>query len=779
MLNILMADLQWARRSLVRTKGIVAAVALTLGLGLAFAALTYSLLDSTLHPYSPFRDPDALLNVTFSGDPQGASVTAYERYVLLRDSRIAEQAEPVITQSAVVSTPTLSVQVPISEVSPSYFAFLGVQPVLGRTFVTGSQDATAAVLGMENWRRLFPGREGLQGATILVGGSWYDIVGVMPQQVGGVFLRLPDQPDLVPRDASLHVSLRLALGSSRETVARQLGSMAQRLTAQYGRPFRFGMSSPRRAGVVDAVQFILVGAGFAILAIVCVNMMNLMLARGLARRREVAIRLALGASRVAVVRLLVIEALIIASIGAAVGIPLAVWGLSVARNAVPASGTVHNQVYLSWRTYLFVLAATATVGVLAGVLPGLRVTQVSLAATLKSDAVNTGGRQQRGHRTLAIAQLAMATTLLTVAGLFARAADRVSRYDFGFDPRPLVGARGFIDWGPRDHTDGREAFAHILSLARRIEGVQAAALIGSGGLPVEVTSEATALNSRVAQAQIQRVSAGFDVVLGLRIVDGRAIEPGDLGTGVAVVDQSAARAFFPGKDPLGRLIRPSDGRSQWLRVVGVARDIELDFRQDANSGHVPTIYVAADTVRPRWIRIVVRASSDQATVALRLARELQAGLSLRFFPTAGPWMVMSGFAGRQQAQRYTAMFFLMLGSAALTLAAIGLYGTLAYGVGRREREFGIRAALGASRADLFRVVVRDGFVMTLAGAVVGYALAIVAGKVLEHSLYGVQATDLFALAGAQVVLYGVAMAASVIPARRATLVDPVEVLRAI
>jgi predicted permease len=535
--------------------------------------------------------------------------------------------------------------------------------------------------------------------------------------------------------------------------------------------------------VPDPIRFrdfhaAMAGSALAVLLIACANLANLMFARGLSRRRDFAVQMALGASRTTVVKQILAESTLVALGGGALGMVLSLWGVDVLLHRMPPDvrfiGTLVPHV--SWRVFAFGGVATAATIGLVGVLPAIRASKLDLSDPLKDTAGATTARTRRRYSALVMVQMAAATVLLMGAGVLIKAAERVGAYDFGYDTQGLLTA------SVRVSRDTQVDFHDLLRRVQSVDGVRTAALMtwqAPEGFTVTSDLATGVGDNQVFQGRYAAVSADFLRTLGIPIVAGRDFSDGDgAAAGAVIVSREAARRLWPGMDdPVGRRVKLGRPGSPgpWLPVVGVTRNVAMDFERDPDLQPEPPIYVVLRDPAGRFPWIVARVTRDEAQVAIqlrRIIRDAAPGAAVAVYP----WS--RGFDDIVSARRFVAGLFTLFAFCALALAAVGLYGVLLYAVSRRMREFGVRIALGARSRDLLKMVVHDGFVMVLAGTGVGAFLAMWGAQLLGRWLYNVNPTDVVALVAAETVLFAVALVACLVPGLKAMRADPIEVLRA-
>jgi predicted permease len=516
-----------------------------------------------------------------------------------------------------------------------------------------------------------------------------------------------------------------------------------------------------------------------VLLIACANLANLMLARGLAKRREVALRLAIGAGRAAVVWQMFAECAVLSVAGATLGLACSVWGVGILNSRVPRDiwwlGILLPQ--LSWRVFAMAALAAVAAAVVFGLVPAVRVANaVSLDEPLKDEAGTTGRMRQR-YSALAISQVGLALVLLMGAGLLIRVVHRLASYPFNFPARLLVQAyifpaRGDTGAAPGVGLGARDA----LEAARGVPGVVDVA--GERGMRLPggaVTAELTGDSTRTYSG-ISVVTPNYLRTMGLHVVEGRDFVDGDVaGHGVVILNAAAAARLYPRRAAVGRMLKLGGPATNapWVRIVGVC-GIATAGRPGEAAFLEPRVYLAR-AIAGRGARLVIRTAREDPRIGEAVRRRLRA-LAPR--DNIGVYPYLMWYENDLRSRTFLAELFVTMGSFALILAAVGIYGVLAYGVSRRLREFAVRIALGAQRSDLLKTVLHDGLVMTLAGTGLGAFVAMWSAYLLENLLEDVYPTDALTLLSVEAVLISVAIVASLAPAFRAMRADPVEILRA-
>ncbi len=793
-MTVLTPTLRYALRSLRRSPGFVAVAVLSLGLGLGLVTTMFALLDAATHPWVPYRDPDRLYRVSWRWYG-GLGLKPFDVFTAIRDRNHSFEAVlPVVPYFMTRSTSSETEQLQATVVSARFFAVLGVRPRLGRLLTDADAGKDVAVVGDGVWRRLFPGRHSVAGATVTVGGRAYAVAGVMPHGMdfpfgSAVWLAMSDVAERTGAGlGGLTALVKVKPGVTKAEADSDLAGLARQLTALFqvkGAPFDLTLWPVRENPLrLQDIHFAMLGAALGVLLIACANLANLMLARGLAKRREVALRLAIGASRSAVVWQMFAECAVLTAAGAALGVVLSVWGANIITNRVPRSvwflGTVMPQ--LSWRVFALSLAAAAGAAAVFGLLPAIRVANaVSLDEPLK-DGAGTTGRLRHRYSSLAISEVALALALLMGAGLLLKVVRHLRTFDYNFPARQLV--QGFV-WN-RDTTATPAARAQFqlnaVATLRSVPGVVDAAGESEGTPPGKaVTAEMEGDSTRVLnQNSFPVVTPSYLRTMGLPVLQGRDFADGDMaGNGAVILNAVAAARLYPHGGTVGRMLKlgAPGSNAPWVPIVGVCRTVltQYDPGDPLAVRPEPEIYVVRAVSGGRFPRLLARVRGDPDRLLVPLTRRLR---------TLGPMVngsvfpYLANLQSAMESRAFLAKLFATMGSFALVLAAVGIYGVLAYAVSRRIREFAVRIALGARRSDLLRSVLHDGLVMALAGTGLGAFLAFWTSTLLESFLEDVYPTDAVTLVVTEAVLLAATVAACLAPALRAMRADPIAILRA-
>jgi len=785
----LLRDVRFAIRSLSKSPGFVVVAVVTLGLGLALASTTFTILDTLRHPYMALDDPDRLFEIRVAGDWR-SGIDPYEAVRGVTD-QFADGTAYYGWKRAVVAGGDSVSDAGAGLVTPNLFPLLGVKPARGRLFWTGPGpvETDVVIVSHHYWETALAGRP-LDGATVLVNDRVHAVIGVTPPTVtypySPVWLPMSDPAGGEFRGVPV---VRLKRGVTREQADRALALAAARLNAELrATQYPFGFRLRPVVGdplEFEKVHFAMVGAAVIVLLIACANLANLMLARGAAKRREIALRFAIGANRRALVSQLLSESVVLAVAGGLLGLVLTAWSVDVLAHKMPPYGpVVLVPPHMSGRVLVFGFFAAGATLVLFGLLPSFRTTNVDVTEPLKDDAGTITSRVRR-YSWIVVAEVAMTLVLLMGGALLTRAVVRAVRYDFGYEPRGLYQSSLGVHSAQAALDSVPHIFNSVLDGVRHVPGVQSAATMhwswpddymivsdvyngGAGFMP----SSAAAV-----------VSSDFLRTLGIPVLHGRDFLLGDAVVGAVILDEDAARELFggTGEDAVGRAIKLGDIESPvpWIRVVGVARRAALNRGSAGDFSPYlrppPTAYVVSTRYASRRGLLVLRAGRSNASIQLALRREIRETLSDR--GSGGIVGYTEAFERGLRSRRFIVGVFALFGALSLALAAVGIYGVLAYAVSRRMREFGVRVALGAEESRLLRMVMHDGAVMLLAGTGIGAFAAMWAGQLLDAWLYDVYFVDVVSLVAAELVLLAAGLAACAAPALRAMRANPVDVLR--
>jgi putative ABC transport system permease protein len=801
----LIYDLRHATRRLMRSPGFTVLAVLTVGLGAGATTVMFSAVHGVLLKPLSYPDPDRLVMIRGAtlAQPGRPGVISYPDYRDWRhESRSFETMAALRTADVTLAGPGGPERIEGARVTASFFQVLRVAPALGHLFPEERDQSggeRVAVLGHGLWRRLGADPT-LVGRSITLSGQPHTVIGILPAgfrpprevERAEVFAPLAlDGEALEQRgNRSLVAIARLRSGVSLTQARAELVAVAGRLEKAY--PDNTGVRAMVESLHADTVGdlrrplLVLLGAVAFVLLIACTNMANLLLPRALARRREMAIRAALGARRSRLVRQLLTESIVLGVAGGAAGLALARWGLGALVSLAPASMPRLQDIALDGRVLAFSLALSLATGVAFGLAPALSASRTDVQAALHASGRGPARARPTGARLLVVAEIALSLVLMAGAGLLLESFRRLLSVDPGFDPHDVLTLSLSLP-GPRyPRPDQRARFyAELLDRVRAQPGVVSAAAItelplgGDGSIATRFSVEGrpALAPGQKPRAEYHAVTAGYFETMLIPLKKGRTFRAGDRreASPVAVVNETLAAQIFPGQDPLGQRLRIGVGTDEsdprTFEVVGVVGDIRHFGRHFAP----PEIYVPHPQQSWSWMSLVVRASGDPTRLADALRRQVaaldseQAVYNLRLLPE----LLSDTLAARNFIMTLLGGFALL----GLALATVGVYGVLAESVERRRGEIGLRLAVGADPGDVLRMVLGEAARLAAAGVTLGLGAAFALTRVMRGLLFGVSATDPATFAAVAGVLAMVALLASYLPARRAARLDPAAVLR--
>src|SRR5437763_9097859 len=816
-MDTLLADLRYAVRTLRKSPGFAAAGILTLALAIGSNTAVFSVVNGVLLRPLPFAEQDRLFMLAEQSRQGAFRPPSYPTFLDWRAQSSAFSGLAYVRGGGQRLAGSEGVQsIPASFVSPGFFATLGERPLVRRLLTQDEEQSGAhvTVLSYDLWQARCGGDPAILGKTLSLTAGVFTVVGVLPHDVTYppwateqlyVPIATVAATDRALTQRGFHADCRiigrLKPGMTREQAKADLDGVARREAATYP-GFNADWTSVALFPLRDEILFgttqqllVLVVAVGLVLMIGCVNVANLTLARAGARGRELAIRSALGAGRGRVVRQLLTESLVLASVGAALGVVTAHGAIALLKRAAPGVMPRLETVRVDSWVLAFALGVTVITAVAVGLLPALRAARPDLTDSLKQGTAGagTGRGRQRLRGALVTSEIALAVVLVVGAGLLIRSLWQLRAVNPGFDAQGLV--TFWISPAPtRAQNPAMLAalYTQVEDAARALPGVTSVALtnftpLSPGGLPSPVEIPGRALDpERDPRVWFMTVSSGYFRTMRIPLRGGREFTEGDLSGGPAViVNEAFARAFWPGLDAVGRQVtlhkavqgRPDFGEPLPGTVVGVVGDVH-HFGLDTPAE--PQVYVPF--TRNVWghmslvVRMAVIPAGFLATLS-RAVRQVDPDIPMTLSDgssAAPPIDITAGLESRRLDTWLLGSF----AAAALLLAAIGIYGLLAYAVGQRRRELGIRLALGASRGDVMSQVVGDGVRLAAAGIGVGVLIALAVTRLLTALLYGVGASDPATFVGVVALLALVSLVASYLPARRAATLDPLVALRA-
>ncbi|HEX9894410.1 MAG TPA: ABC transporter permease [Gemmatimonadales bacterium] len=797
-MDSILRDLRFALRSLRRSPGLVAIATLSLALGIAVNVTIFAAVDILLFRPLPFQEPDRLVHLWSTNPSRGWDQTSIS-LADFRDWREQSRTMTLVAYRRASFNLSDDTEEPIrasgARVSPGFFTVLGARPALGRGFgLEEEQPGKDGVVVLSDlfWRDRFEADPGIIGRTIRLDGQMVTVVGVMeagfdfPENAIDMWITLP----LIEEDRDsryLRVLGRLTPGVSIEAAQAELDGITRSLATTYpasnkgmgGQVIRLHDEvvepEARQAGVICLV------AVFFVLMIACANVANLLLARGAARSRELSVRAALGAGRGRLVRELLAESLVLAAIGCALGVVASFWGIGLFRSIMPSDFPRVDLLAIDGPVLLYAILVGGLAGLAFGTAPALQVTGVGLSSALAEGGRggSTGLKHRRLRTAFVIGEVALAQVLLISAGLMIKGAWRLQNTEPGFEPRQVL-AFG-LTLGDREYTDTLRVTAlqeTILARLRELPGVEAASGItqlpmsGGSGTYYMVEGAPPPPEGERPVVQQRGVFPGIVPALGLSLVRGRDVAATDRRgtTPVTLVNEAFAKRHWPDGDPLGQRI--TFFGATW-EIVGVVTDVR-EFGADDPAP--PIVYYPALQRTARSPQLILRSSGDPAALAGPVREAL--GALAPNLPIYAVRTLEEHIQEQNTGNTIMPKLLSTFGALALLLALLGVYGVMAYTVTQRERELGIRRVLGAQVKDISWLVLGHGLRLAGIGAVIGLLIALGVTRSLSTFLLGVSAFDPVVFAGVTVSLVAATVAASTLPAKRATAVDPGVALRA-
>jgi putative ABC transport system permease protein len=807
-------NFRYAARALKRSPGFTAAALLSLALGVGANTAIFSTVNALLWRPLPFDDPERLVAVSQgSGASEDAlGVWSYPRFQALRERGDAFEQVAAVYERDFALTGTESPERLHGEiVSASYFPMLGVEAAVGRTFLPEEDEAPGArpvaLVGHDLWKRRFGGDPGLVGQTIALDKVQLTVVGVMPEGFRGqsasaeVWAPMAMAPALtgIPRRLAQRAAFwheviaRLRPGVGLDEARAAMQAVAAGVNEAVPPPEGMQLTSvqltPLRDAKVEPVirtsLLILFASVGLVLLIACANIANLLTARGVSRRKEFAVRVAIGATRGHIVGLLLAESLLLALAGGALGLLFSLWGVEALTALRPPSTSAFGATYLQVleltgvRIDLQVLAfnflVSLAAGALFGLLPALEASRPDPNESLKEGAgvpeAFRNVRRLSPRSLLVVSEITLALMLLAGAGLLAKSFSRLRAVPLGFDPAGTVAFKADLERA----TDREQLLTHLAELP----GVQAVAAASS--TPLSRSSSEALLTfadrpGETAQVGVHSIAPAYFRTLRVPVLEGRSFTAADRegAPHVAIVNETAARKLWPGADAIGKRVRLSIGweEGDYAEIVGIVGDVRYGDLEEAVK---PAVYISHLQPGDPANTFILRAAGDAAALVAAARREV---LALDGDVPVYDVVTLEKLAADATARgRFGAFLLGAFAALAFVLSVIGVYGVMAYAVSGRTREIGVRMALGARPRDVLGLVMGDGAVLVAAGVAAGLAAAYAAARVLTGLLFGVEVGDPAVFAVAPAVLAAAALFACYVPARRASRVDPMEALR--
>ena len=814
-MQTLWQDIRYSLRLLAKRPGFTAIAVITLALGIGANTAIFSLVNTVLLRPFPVVHPNELYSVWATDKNESVSAFSYPGYVDFRDRNDVLDG----LYAARIAPMSLSLSGNNERlwgylVTGNYFEVLGISAVEGRTF-TADDDRSrlgspVAVLSYGCWKRRFNADAAVVGNDVLINGHSFKIIGVTPEGFNGTeMIYTPDiwvpmtmQEWIEPGNSWLERRTTrniFATGRVKPNVTRQQAEASLKvLAAQLGNEYPDtdegqtiqlippGFIIPSIRGAFVSFTAILMATVGLVLLIACINLASLLLARATERRREIAIRLAMGASRPRLVRQLLTESALLALMGGALGVLLALWIIDlVVAFKPPLDVPLTVELSLDWRVLVFSLFVSLITGIVFGLVPALQATNPDLVPALRDASLQTGARRSKLRSSLVVVQIALSLVLLIAAGLVLRALGRVQTLNPGFAVENGlmlsfdVGLQGY------DQTRGQEFYRQLIERVEQVPGVRSASLTTLFPLSINYSSNGVYIEGQpplrgadVPNAMVASVGLKYFATMGIPMLAGRDFREtdSDKAPRVVVINETFAHRFFPEagtlEEVIGKRFSFRSAEGPFIQIAGIARDGKY-----WSIGEAPTPFVYSLILQnyDSNATLAVRTTGDPKPLAGAIRRtvaELDATIPVYDVKTFTEHLGFSLFPAR-----IAATLLVSFGGLALLLAALGIYGVTAYSVSQRTREIGIRMALGAASADILKLMLSHGLKLASIGLVIGLAAAFALTRLMTSVLYGVSATDAITFISISLLLEGVVLTASFIPARRALTVDPMVALR--
>jgi predicted permease len=810
MMNTLLRDVSYGLRSLLKHPGFTAIVVLTLAVGIGASSAIFSVVNTVLLRPLPYPRAERIVAIQALGrDGKRVQISPANFLDWRSQNTVFAHLAAILTRPANLALADQAERIDLAMTSANFFSVFGTEPERGRFFIPSDEQAGHAavvVLSHALWQRRFGGDDSLVGKPITLDGNSYTVVGIAPSG-----FQYPDKtevwvppfrlapalnermdPTQVRGFGMLAAVALLKPGVSLTQAASEMETITTRLRQQYpdtnNRSFNPVVSlHTHLVGETGPMLLLLFGAVGFVLLIACANVANLLLVSAASRQREMAIRTALGASRLRVIRQLLTESVLLALAGGTVGLLLALWGVAAMTKLLPRDFPRLGEINLDWRVLGFTLFASVLTGILFGLAPALQISKTDVQESLKESGRGASGsrRHQRLRSLLIVGEVALSVVLLVGAGLLFRSFLQLQSVNAGFTPQQLLTLR----LSPAGSNYSRDAdyisfYNQVMQRVSAIPGVQAVGAINT--LPLDkgpqagfrIEGRAPLTIDKWPSGNYRTVSTDYFHTMNISVLQGRAFTDRDTETAppVMMINQALANRDFPNENPVGKRINLGNtdpkGQPVWWEIVGVAADVRsIELREPA----IPEFYLSAlqDTFRNMFV--VVRTSVEPTRIAASVrgaAAEVDKSAAVSDVKT------MEHIVNEAVTQPRFNLFLLgLFGGIALLLSAAGIYGVTAYSVTQRTHEFGIRMALGAQVGDVLKMILRQGMLLISVGIAVGLLASFALTRLLRTLLYGVSVTDPPTFVATTLLLTLVALLACYIPARRATKVDPLVALR--
>lgn len=812
-------DLRYGIRVLFKSPGFLAAAVLSLALGIGANTAIFSLVNSVLFRPLPVKDSEQLVRIYTNDGERDSNPSSYPDYVDYRDQ--SEVFSGLIANSPMRVSLGDSGEVELvwgEMVSGNYFSVLGVTPILGRALLPEEERDPGAnpvtVLSYGLWKRRFGGDPGLVGKTIRFNGHNFNVVGIAPEGFTGTFVGFaPDfwvpvsmQPqvwlpgsDLLNRRTSqwLYLVGRLKPGVSLEQAQSRMNSLAEQIQQANGQTdvkksialfpanqVRVFPGVDSILTVVSTVLMVLIGS---VLLIACVNVANLLLARASTRRREIATRLAVGASRMRILRQLMTESLLLSLMGGALGLLMAYWTTNLLMSfRLPTPISLSLNMRPDLRVLGFTLALSVLTAFVFGLLPAAQAARQDLVSGIKDGAASRGPWGKRVRSMLVVCQVALSLMLLICAGLFVRSLQNAHAISPGFDVDRVMALSFDPSLRGYSAAESLRLSQQLIERVSALPEVQSATLSTGIPLTLEIRLEGVVIEGHEPAAgrsptfiDMNAVGPGYFKTMGIPLLRGRdyTFNDGPDAPKVVIINEAMARRYWPNEDPLGKHFRLSGPQGASLEIIGLAGNSKY---RTLGEDPIPFMYLPLlQQYEPgdssQGVTLLVRGAGNIKALLMPVRQEVQA-LDANL-PIFNVQTLIDRISVSFMLPRVAAVLFGAFGFLGLLLAMVGIYGVLSYSVNQRTHEIGLRMALGAQQSDVLKLVLKEGMILVGIGILLGLLAALALTRVLASLLYGVSATDFLTFTVILLLFVAVALVAILIPARRATRVNPTITLR--
>ena len=795
-------DVTYSLRVLLKSYAFTIVVILTLALGIGANTAIFSFANGILLRPLPYPQSDRLAVLDETAPKQGIESlsVSYPNFLDWRDQNTVFEgvATHYGTSRFAMTLGGQPTEIRGSRVSYGVFEVLRVSPLLGRTFTINEdrpEEDGVVILGYDLWQRNFGGDSNIIGKTVDVSRRQRTVIGVMPRgfrfpEVSELWVPLAFTTKIYTRnDHGLDAVARLKDGVTLTQAQTEMNTIARRIEEQNpvtneGLGVKVMSLHENLSGNYRDALLILLGVVGCVLLVACVNVANLMLARATARQKEFALRAALGAGRWQIMRQLLIESMLLALIGGALGFVLSIWALRLLLTAIPIDLPFWMNFSIDLRVLGFTLAITLLTGFIFGALPALQTSRVDLNDNLKEGGRGAGGVRSRARSLLVVTEIAMSLVLLVGAGLMVQSFLRLQRVNIGLNPKNVLTATLVLPRAKYTKDEQRtEFFKQLMERVRGLPGVEAASATGTlplngstWGRGFTVEGYPVLSGGQTPSVQHTVVTPGYFRTMGISLLAGRDFNDADAkgAPDVTIIDERLARQYWPNESPIGKRVRfgPPEDNEPWHTIVGVVSAVRHQRVQEDTDA---SVYMPHQKIPVTGLSLVARTTSNPQDFIGALRREVA---------QLDPDLPVSEVATMEEVvaeaiwqPRLYAMLFAVFAGGALLLALIGIYGVMAFLVQTRTHEIGIRMALGASARDVFKLIVGRGMKLTAVGVVIGVGGAIALTRLMHSLLFNTSATDPFIFILISALLSLAAFFACYLPARRAARVDPLIALR--